>query len=110
MFCSDVLLVGNTYQHISFILKPISITQINGKLTLGENIADNSGMHIAIEAFKLRMKEKHDSVRLPGDKLNNMSAEQMFFLGFARVWCTYATPEALKMSVYSDVHSNAKYR
>ncbi|XP_072017423.1 endothelin-converting enzyme homolog isoform X2 [Amphiura filiformis] len=80
----------------------------NGKLTLGENIADNSGGRIAFQAFKEWDKAHPDNRQLPG--LTDFSKEQLFYIGFSRVWCNLQTPQSEKMSVYSDVHTNAKYR
>ncbi|KAJ4446787.1 hypothetical protein ANN_13485 [Periplaneta americana] len=75
---------------------------VNGKLTLGENIADNGGLRESLRAYR-RFKERngHES-RLPG--FESFTDEQIFFLSFANVWCENWTPESVRWAV-SDEHS-----
>lgn len=78
---------------------------INGKLTLGENIADLGGLTMAYEAYKMSLKNKSRPENLDG-----FTPEQRFFLGWAQVWAAKYTPEALRQQVLTDSHANARYR
>ena len=72
----------------------------NGRLCLGENIADHGGLNVAFDALKM-WQEKHG--RLPDD--NGFTPEQRFFLSYANVWAGTASDEALRYRVMMDVHS-----
>jgi putative endopeptidase len=77
---------------------------VNGDLTLGENIADLAGLTLAIAALK-------DIVAKDGDpEVGGLSAEQRFFLSYARVWRGNTTPEYLRLIVNSDPHSPGEFR
>jgi putative endopeptidase len=77
---------------------------INGKLTLGENIADLGGLFIAYDAFKLTEQGKSS------DKIDGFTPDQRFFLGFAQVWRLVTKPEMSRMQVRTDPHSPPKFR
>jgi putative endopeptidase len=79
--------------------------KLNGKLTLGENTADNGGARIALMALvsELTPEEK-------AQKIDGYTPEQRFFLGFARVWCEKRRPEYSRMLVSVDPHSPGRYR
>lgn len=75
---------------------------MNGRLTLGENLADNGGLGQAYSAWRQRYngdKESkvYNNVRLPG--LDGLSPEQLFFVNFGRVWCNKATAAQYKRQV-----------
>jgi putative endopeptidase len=78
--------------------------KLNGKLTLGENTADNGGLRIALMALRSVMNGK----QLKSD--DGFTPEQRFYLGFAQVWCTNASPEISRMLAQIDPHSPGKYR
>jgi predicted metalloendopeptidase len=82
--------------------------KLNGKLTLGENTADNGGARIALMALV---------DMIAGDKngpesqtIDGYTPEQRFFLGFGRIWCEKRRPEYSRMMVSVDPHSPGKYR
>jgi endothelin-converting enzyme/putative endopeptidase len=80
---------------------------LNGKLTLGENTADNGGARIALMALHdLMAQTKQD----PNKKVDGYSPDQRYFLGFARVWCENTTPELLRLAVRTDPHSPGRWR
>jgi putative endopeptidase len=80
---------------------------LNGKLTLGENTADNGGARIALMALhSLMAQTKQD----PDRKIDGYNADQRYFLGFARVWCQNSTPEVLRLGVRTDPHSPGRWR
>lgn len=78
--------------------------KVNGSLTLGENIADNGGVHTAFQAYKTHA---NDALTLPGTNLTN---DQLFFVAFGQVWCTLYTPEFLQLQVITDPHSPGPIR
>lgn len=78
--------------------------RVNGKLTLGENIADLGGLSIAYDAYQKRLK-------VTGRKnIDGFTPEQRFFLGFAQAEREIARPEFLKMAALTDPHSPAPCR
>jgi putative endopeptidase len=77
---------------------------LNGKLTLGENAADNGGLHLAYMALMDDLAGKTQP------KIDGYTPEQRFFLGWAQIWCSKATPERLRMNAQNDPHSPGKYR
>jgi predicted metalloendopeptidase len=81
--------------------------KLNGKLTLGENTADNGGARIALMALHdLMAQAKQD----PEKKIDGYTPDQRFFLGFGRVWCQNTTPELSRMLVRVDPHSPGRWR
>ena len=78
--------------------------KLNGRLTLGENTADNGGMRIAHVALTNTIAGKN----VP--KIDGYTPEQRFFLGQAQVWCQNATPEDLRRRVVVDPHSPGRWR
>jgi len=60
--------------------EPIPGYQVNGKLTLGENIADNSGLAIAFKAYKISLNGR------PAPVIDGLTGDQRFFMGWAQVW------------------------
>lgn len=80
---------------------------LNGKLTLGENTADNGGARIALMALHDLMAQSKQSVN---EKVDGYTPDQRYFLGFARVWCENNTPELLRLGVRTDPHSPGRWR
>jgi len=82
--------------------------KVNGKLTLGENTADNGGARIALMALEHMIAD--DKSGKEGQKIDGYTPEQRFFLGFGRVWCEKRRPEVARVRVLTDPHSPGKYR
>ena len=82
----------------------IDTFKINGKATLGENIADLGGVQLGYDAFKLTDQYKK------GEKIGGYTPTQRFFLGYALSWMEDTRPKALRTQALVDVHSPAKYR
>jgi endothelin-converting enzyme/putative endopeptidase len=79
---------------------------INGKLTLGENIADLGGLKQAHRAYEAWAQAHPDEVRsVPG-----LTDEQLLFVSFAQIWCAKSTPEAERVQVATDSHSHPRFR
>jgi putative endopeptidase len=81
---------------------------LNGRLTLGENTADNGGARVALAALERLIAE--DSTGKEGQSIDGFTPEQRFFLGFGRVWCEKQRPESLRMQVSTNPHSPGMYR
>ncbi|XP_073971448.1 neprilysin-like isoform X2 [Rhodnius prolixus] len=81
---------------------------VNGVTTLGENIADNGGLHSALLAYRKYEAKNGPEPRLPG--LEQYSPEQLFFIAFATNWCESSTKESLLHEVLNDPHSPHKFR
>ncbi|MET0544779.1 MAG: M13 family metallopeptidase [Caulobacterales bacterium] len=84
--------------------EPLPGFHINGKLTMGENIADLAGMLVAYDAYKLSLNGQ------PAPVLDGLTGDQRFFMGEAQVWRSLMRDEALKQRLATDPHSPAKYR
>jgi putative endopeptidase len=82
--------------------------KLNGKLTLGENTADNGGARIAHAALLHMLAE--DKTGKAEEKIDGYTPQQRFFLGFGRVWCEKRRPEFSRMLVSVDPHSPGRYR
>jgi endothelin-converting enzyme/putative endopeptidase len=81
---------------------------LNGKLTLGENTADNGGVRIAYMAL---MQTLADAAKKPGPGfIDGFTPEQRFFLGFGQVWCQNETEESARLRANVDPHSPGRYR
>jgi putative endopeptidase len=82
----------------------IDTLRLNGKLTLGENIADVVGVSIAYEAMQRAMRGK------PRTTIDGFTPEQRFFLAYARARLTVLRPEAARMLIATDPHSPGRFR
>lgn len=78
--------------------------KLNGKLTLGENVADNGGVRIALLALEDQLEA------VPAGPVDGFTPEQQFFLGFARIWCQNVTDEAARLRAQVDPHSPGRWR
>ncbi len=78
----------------------------NGELTLGENIADNGGLHVSYLAMQNAMKKK----QVNKEKMDGFTPEQRFFLAYAAVWASNIRPAAALQLTQMDVHSLGRNR
>jgi len=77
---------------------------VDGKLTLGENIADLGGMNVAYNGLQKAVKSKKD------EKIDGFTADQRFFLSYAQVWRANTRNEETMRRLKEDVHSPAETR
>jgi len=77
---------------------------VNGKLTLGENLADLGGINIAYEAFKKTDEGKSNK------KIDGFTPDQRFFLSWAQVWRSNILPDFQSQLILTDPHSPGMYR
>jgi putative endopeptidase len=83
----------------------ISDAKVNGKLTLGENTADNGGLRLALAAYLATAATSGpDPVR------DGFTPEQRLFLGYAQIWCQNARPEDVRLRVQTNPHSPGRFR
>ena len=78
---------------------------VNGKLVLGESIADLGGLKIAYNAFQKSLAGKPEPAPIDG-----LTADQRFFLGFARVWATNDRPEYARLITTVNEHPLDRFR
>jgi len=81
--------------------------KVNGKLTLGENTADNGGLRLAFIAFLADAKRKNIDL---DQKQDGFTPIQQFFLGHGQSWCGSTRPEQLRLQVQTDPHSPREFR
>lgn len=79
---------------------------VNGRLTLGENIADLGGVKQAYRAYK-SWENRHGA---PAPAVEGLSNDQLFFVSFAQVWCSLITPEQAQLRLTTDPHAPARFR
>jgi predicted metalloendopeptidase len=84
--------------------EPLPGYHVNGELTLGENIADNSGLAIAAKAYKISLKGKKAPV------IDGMTGEQRLYAGWAQVWRSKMREQQQIVQVKTDPHSPGQYR
>ncbi|MGV3528144.1 MAG: M13 family metallopeptidase [Flavisolibacter sp.] len=77
---------------------------VNGKLTLGENLADLGGLNIAYEAFTKTKQYKE------GKKIDGLTPTQRFFINWAQIWRNNTVPETAAQLILTDPHSPGMYR
>jgi len=77
--------------------------KLNGKLTLGENTADNGGARISLMAMR-------ETPAAKSGKIDGFTPEQRFFLGFGQVWCENRSDEVARLLALTNPHSPGRYR
>ncbi|GIL41723.1 metallopeptidase [Rhodospirillales bacterium TMPK1] len=76
----------------------------NGKLVQGESIADLGGLAVAYRAFQKTEQAKK------GEKIDNLTPEQRFFLSYGQIWAENSRPEFARLQALTDPHPAAKFR
>ena len=84
--------------------EPVPGYKVNGELTLGENIADNSGLAIAYKAYRASLGGR------VAPMIDGLSGDQRFFFGYAQVWRGKSRDEATLQRIKSDPHSPNEFR
>ena len=87
--------------------EPVAGVHLNGKLTLGENTADNGGIHIAWQALQATLAQQGKSI---DDKIDGYTEAQRFFISFAQIWCENRTDQSSRVSAKTDPHSPGRFR
>ncbi|KAF9900448.1 hypothetical protein EC991_007326 [Linnemannia zychae] len=102
-------------QYSNFTVKGPDGTEhnVDGKLTLSENIADNGGLKRSFQTWQSRFKsdasgKKYKNFKLPG--LDKYTPEQLFFISFGQMWCNKERPELSVQMLSVDTHSPTRWR
>jgi putative endopeptidase len=85
----------------------VAVQNLNGKLTLGENTADNGGLRIAYMALLDTLAAQGKTIN---EKIDGYTEAQRYFIGFAQVWCQNQTEQSARQSALVDPHSPGKWR
>jgi putative endopeptidase len=83
---------------------PLAGTNVNGKLTLGENIGDLSGLTVAYKAYRRSLAGREAPV------LDGFTGDQRFFIGWGQIWPRKFREEELRRRLLTDTHSPTEYR
>ena len=84
--------------------EPFPGLHVNGKLTLGENIADVAGLQAAYDAYRKSLNGKEAPV------IDGLTGDQRFFIAYAQTWATKMREEALRQRIATDGHAPGNYR
>jgi predicted metalloendopeptidase len=84
--------------------KPFPDLAVNGRLTLGENIADVAGLAASYDAYRLSLGGK------PAPEVQGLSGDQQFFIAFAQSWRSKVREPALRQQILGDGHAPSEYR
>ncbi len=84
--------------------KPFDDMNVNGELTIGENIGDLGGVNVAFAAYKLSLGGK------PAPVIDGLTGEQRFFMGYAQMWRRKYREAELRKRLLTDPHSPSQYR
>jgi len=84
--------------------KPIEGQNVNGSLTLGENIGDLAGVTIGYKAYQMSLQGNEANV------IDGLTGSQRFFMGYAQVWRSKSREDALRAQLLSDPHSPGEFR
>ncbi len=85
---------------------------LNGKLTLGENTADNGGLRIAFQALQMTLAQQGAAAE-PGyvdGKRDGYTAQQRFFIAWGQLWCQNQTEQNARVLAKTDTHSSGEWR
>jgi putative endopeptidase len=94
--------IANEYSNFS----PVEGENINGRLTLGENGADNAGIRLAYMALLGGI----ENGTVDKNTLDGFTPQQRFFLGYAQIWCQNQRPESLRTTLRTNPHSPGEFR
>jgi putative endopeptidase len=86
------------------VLSPLEGAHVNGRLTMGENIGDLSGLAQAYRAYRISLHGREAPV------IGGFTGDQRFFMGFAQIWRTAYREAALRQQLLTDPHSPGQYR
>ncbi|KAM9299024.1 membrane metallo-endopeptidase-like 1 [Gastrophryne carolinensis] len=95
------------YQYGNYTWDLAGGQNVNGIITLGENIADNGGIRQAYKAYMKWVEKNGKEPKLPG---LDFTDKQLFFLSFAQIWCGTYQPEYARQYIKTSEHTPVKYR
>ncbi len=95
---------ADAYADFFSSIKVLPDLNANGRLTLGENLADHGGLQVAYNAYK------NATMNSPLNDIDGFSADERFFLAYAGLWATNITEEEIRNRTKSDPHSLGRWR
>jgi putative endopeptidase len=95
--------VADQYAHYEAVPR----VKLDGKLTLGENIADNGGVKLAYQAYQAWKAQQKPP---PPALVDGYTDDQLYYMAYAQSWCDKATPEVLETRAHSNPHSPPRWR
>jgi putative endopeptidase len=96
--------IADEYSNFVAIKDDKGEVKLNGKLTLGENTADNGGLHLAYMALSDMLGDKMN------EKKDGYTSAQRFFIGYGQIWCQNQTDQIARQLAITDPHSPGQYR
>ncbi len=87
--------------------EPVPGVNLDGKLTLGENTADNGGIRIAWQALLSTLAQEGKSI---DDKIDGYTEAQRYFISFAQIWCENRSEQISRVAAKVDPHSPGRFR
>jgi predicted metalloendopeptidase len=97
--------IAKEYDEFVSVKDPVNgDVHLNGRLTLGENTADNGGARVSFRALQKSLEGK------PRVNIDGFTPEQRFFLGFANVWCENVTEAQARQLAQTNPHSPGRFR
>ncbi|HEX8330818.1 MAG TPA: M13 family metallopeptidase [Hymenobacter sp.] len=103
-FTKRAEVVGRQYDAFT----PLDSVHVNGKLTMGENLADFAGLTVVYGALQKQLQQRYGNG--PRPKFDGFTPEQRYFLSWAQLRRTNIRPEALRQQILTDPHSPGQYR
>jgi len=91
-------------EYSSFVAIKDPLLKVNGRLTLGENTADNGGLRVAHMALQESLAGKE------APQIEGFTPEQRLFLAYAQIWCENRTQESMRLQITSNPHSPGRFR
>jgi putative endopeptidase len=88
--------------------EPVPGQKLNGKLTLGENTADNGGLRIAYQALMSVLAKEGSNAET--QKIDGYTPAQRYFISFAQIWCENRTDQYSRVAARTDPHSPGQFR
>ncbi len=87
---------------------PLAGETLNGRLTLGENTADNGGVRVAYQALHTVLEAEPAAERTR--KIDGYTQDQRFFIAYAQIWCENKSPDMERQMIKTDPHSPGEFR
>lgn len=96
--------LGDMYADFFSQIDVLPGVKANGRMTLGENLADHGGLQVAFQAYKNATNDKEQKC------VNGLTADQRFFIAYAGVWGQNITEKEIRNRLLNDVHSQGEWR
>lgn len=106
--------LGDMYADFFSQIEVLSGVNANGRMTLGENLADHGGLMVAFQAYKNAQKEalatESEAAKADAGEKLGLTADQRFFIAYSGVWGQNITEKEIRNRLLNDVHSQGEWR